>query len=69
MRTPLVCLIFLICILAIEAKSRWKKGKTYIKNEIYWSINSKSTCLFSVACVPIKWNKASGSMNKVKGYC
>ena len=41
MRAPLVCLIFLICILAIEAKSRWKKGKKYNKNEIYWSINSK----------------------------
>ena len=41
MRAPLVGLIFLICILAIEAKSRWKKGKKYIKNEIYWSIDSK----------------------------
>ena len=41
MRAPLVGLIFLICILAIEAKSRWKKGKKYIKNEIYRSIDSK----------------------------
>lgn len=32
MRASLVCLIFLICILAIEAKSRWKKEKTEVRD-------------------------------------